>query len=274
MADWPQLADQTRFYTAGHVPASTHLTQAFLSGSGVAVPGQWVIVAASGALPFDAQGFYLNIGENNSSAGFIDVAVGSPEQVILDNFIYSYPRAQEGSDSVYIPLAIPAGTQVSVRVAASGGGTGYVRLGVTFAAGGFYGAPGLGVSRTYGVDLTTGKGTLIPAPGSTHTKHATAVTITGALTDPISAFILAIGMQGTGSRALARYLIDVYRDGNSQVLLGDLFIEQNTTTDHHHKNYWGPFYVRLPAGATLDVKYQVSTTNTPRDLDFAVYTFS
>lgn len=165
MADWPLL--RNNLCVDDDTAVNPYV--ATLTAGSANVKGAWVEVVA--ALAYSTAGVLLQWKGNSTNYSLIDVGIGAggSEVVVLPNIVGIVSMADNGWNSAFFPLALPAGTRVACRYqAATGGLTTGVKL--LFITDNFIGLQPVTRWQDWGTNTGASTGAAVVAGGSAHTK--------------------------------------------------------------------------------------------------------
>jgi hypothetical protein len=158
MSDWGYYPSVTRFAEDDASGGTLYRTQVFASGS-INVKGSWTQIAAS--TPFDSDLLMLQWqGSVGSVSALMDIGIGGAgsEVVLVPNLSIESQASYLYFMGHSIPIAIKAGTRVSVRIQASlASADFYVKA--QFAA--TNGAIPAQSAQDYGANTSTSRGTIV-----------------------------------------------------------------------------------------------------------------
>jgi hypothetical protein len=267
MPDFPMVG-ASRFATAGAVSASSAGTS--LTPSTNAESAYTQLIAST---TFDAQGVLVSLKNAGATAqSVIDLAIGGAgSEVNIANDLIISGRVNM-SVLYYLPIAIPAGTRLSVRGSRSAASAS-VRVECLLVGQGFSPSAPLGRCTTYGGVVSPAGGISIDPGGSANTEGSW-TQITASTTSAISALIIGIGGQGNDARASYDWLLDIGigAGGSEVVLIPDLALSSSNGHNMVVPQSIGPIPCSIPAGTRLSVRAQCSGTDaTDRLFDVILY---
>lgn len=236
--------------------------------------GSWADIVASTA--FDADGIILSSATLNGSFGhMLDVAVGAggSEVIILENWLHA--TATQLGSSIFLPIALPAGSQIRARVAYGGGSAFAIRCAVTLVRGGLLGPPAGGKVVTLGADTTDTGGKVID-PGGTINTYGAWAEIVASTADDIVGLWPVIGNRGNTAPVSVemgsfRFDIGVGAAASEQLVAGPIPFGSYTNALYSQPPaLWLP--VTIPAGSRISARGMSSTNNaTDRLFDLVLY---
>jgi hypothetical protein len=259
VADWPlRGAEQRENGTA--VLSLTH--------SGF-TKGAWNVLFASA--PFDAGGIILTFGPTTVTSAspdgarwWVDLGIGaaSAEVVLLADLLAGpVRRLVREMVSVTVPLAIKAGTRITLRCTPFQANAPITVTGRLISTA-FLSEQPLQAATTYGVNAGQYRGIQLTAPGSPGVKSAWTELV--AASDRARAVLVGVQKSLSGTvGTLAELLLDigVGAAGSEQVLLPDLGIYADNTYSRFKPWCLGPYAADLPAGTRLAARYQRSAVH-------------
>lgn len=252
----------TSWETVGSDGANSGGTVVTAAGSTNA-KGSWVELDASTA--GDVAWLVVQI-ETDANAGIrflLDVGTGGAgaEAVLipdlhLDN---SNGATDANARSYAFPVAIPSGTRLSARVAASTASA-TVRVSLMLGLGDYGGATPPGTVKAYGIVAGSTNVTNVDPGAVAHTDSAW-VEIAASTSDPIRWLVFGVGRSGNNLGGIGRWLVDVATGaaGSEAVLVSDIMLSGSTQNDLCLPATQG-FAVDVPAGTRLAVRARCSLT--------------
>lgn len=273
MGDWPTESGSRIVDIASNTGTSSGTV--VTSSATANTKGTWTQLIASTAFTSSALIVLLN---GPGVPVLLDVGVGASgsEVAIVSNIHASAPAGTGGNlpISVLFPIAIPAGSRVSARLAASTGSSG-ASMNAWVIGGGFGQDPPMSLVTTYGAVTGTSRGTSVD-PGATANTKGVWVQMVASTTSSIDRLVIGAGNRGNASAAQTGWLADVGvgASGSEAVLIPNYRIVASTN------NTLAPTYshvmpVSIPAGSRLAVRSQCGITASPgRLIDFLLYAIS
>lgn len=298
MADWPLSGDGQYRKTYGAVIASdTNGTQT-TNGTPAGTYGAWVQLTAS--TDFPAVGFWYGPVTNDALSDYaVDIGIGaaSAEKTIVQKLFFNCAGAANvGGSQVYIPIAIPAGSRVSVRISTTLGTVATMTHILTIIGQGFRPSQTLSKCVTYNMPGTVLEGNStggIPSvtnyidPGGTVSATKVFVRIsdvaspaTTTLQYPVSmALFCFTEFIADATQSSSRFLVDIGIGTSigspSDIVLSDIVVQQSATSDRYAVPYFGPVPLSLPAGATVQAGALCNiATVSRRNIGVIMYAFS
>jgi hypothetical protein len=259
MSDWGYVHSGQITEDAGAVTATSMGTTPATPGS-AHTKGAWTQLIASSA--YDAIGVIVQaFGDSSVGTFLLDIGVGGSgsEVPVIENLHFQrLASSYGGCGQPFIPLLIPAGTRVSMRLQASvTAAVPQTRVACQLVAAGG-GTPIFGRRcATYGAVTASSKGTTVTASGSTHTKGSWAeITSSAAISSEWC--VLSVHNDGTNGK---HNLIDIAVGAASseQVIVSNLYMPAAQTyqlTGGKHS-----FPLHIPAGSRVAVRAQSDVAN-------------
>lgn len=268
----PALLGAQRFETAGAVTASTEGTA--ISAASAHTKGSYVQLIASTA--FHAQGVLLVMGIVPTVAKdfLVDLAIGGAgsEQIIAADIFFSATGSTRRTESVFIPVPIPAGTRLSARLQGTTTSTGLSVVAI-LVAGGAIRNSSVQVCTTYGANTADTGGTGVDPGAVAHTKGSYAE-VTSATTRAIKHLIIAFGLRNNLTiDANTSWMVDIAigAAASEQVIIANLPLAAHATTDMVFPQYHA-LPCNIPAGARIAARAQSTNTDaTDRLIDVIIY---
>lgn len=209
--------------------------------------------------PQNLNGFYLLISgrtQTGTTDWLLDIGIGAAasEVSIIENIHVTTDA--NASVMVEVPIAIPAGTRVSVRGAAAN--TNY-NVTVTILPK-FTNSlmPMLGRATDYGTTLGTSSGTAIDTGGTANTKSAW-VELTSSSTNNIRAMIINVGFSDNPAQTPATgWLFDIAVGAASseEIVVADYSVYRSTSEIGEMLRV--PIVVNIPSGTRISARAQSS----------------
>ncbi len=256
MADWPLANGDGQIATSLGQAAGAYGVRITANASANTKATSWTTLLDP--LPFDVSGFYLQITEALGAAGVgyaIDIGVGaaSSEQVIFPNLFYTASRANQAGLGMWVPLRIGKGNRVSARCQASTGSS-QIDINMIFVSSGFSADPGFSRVTTYGVDVSGTTSASSIDPGATINTEGGWFTLVNATSvNRIKSFLMSFYLNNSAA-ATYFWKVDIGIGATPQVIMSDLILHSNTTTDEVQQQWHGPFPISIPAGVALKVR--------------------
>lgn len=244
--------------------STTQLGQLVTSGA-INTKGSWAVLTES--LPFQVGSVELTYGGSAASATrtdmLLDLAVGASGQefVIFPNFLVGWRAGvATGMSTVTLPLTIPKGSRVCVRIA-SVIASDTLDVMAAFSSP-LPGAPRFERAAAIGVGATAGT---THTPGSTN-AYSTAANVGSALAHNYGAVLLAVGgTTATTTMTAISYYWDLQIGG---VTLASWWTRGHTTEEVRGPFPTDPLPLWLPAGSQLQVRATASGTAQAYDVAF------
>ena len=269
MADWPAALSQGRYTAIGEVASSSNGTTVTASAT-TNTKGSYAELEAS--TPNDCDGFIVAVDHPPGPADhLLDIAIGAAgsEIVIVPDMLVS--GADAGVEYAYIPVPIKAGTRVAAR-SQSTDASDAIRVTVYLVAGGWMASAPCGRVTNYGSAAADSGGVGVDPGGTANTKGSYAE-ISAALTHPTKYLVVMVGSRNNtviGADIFALLDIAVGGAGSEQVVVPDLFIQANASTDAYGR-CWICLPLTLKAGERVAARLQSNSTDaTDRLIDVAL----
>lgn len=206
----------------------------------------------------------------------VDVAIGSPEQVIISNLMLCPPTAglttcRAIAQTIYFPLALPPGV-TSIRSQASVAAHGVFTLNVTKMKSGL---PAAGtVVDTYGADTANTRGTVVTAPASEGVFGAWAEVT--ASSERVKCLMVALGNGNqdwtTHSNQWYALEIAIGGAGSEQEIVHILEAGGSSSgTGTVSQMVLGPYFVDVPKGSRLSARVSKQYATDQRTIDVVLY---
>ena len=241
-------------------------------GASANTKGAWTELIAAAAA--DAAWLYVVFGSGGSAhKALLDVGLGAAgsEQVLVPDLHYDCIAGGMHNETYALPVAIPAGSRVAVRVQSTVG-SGAVRATALLGQGPDEGLATVGEVYAYGVS-TADSGLTAVDPGAAANADGAWVQLTAATTAAIRWLVLAVGHDADTLASGTRWLVDVGTGagGAEAVLVPDVAVSAGQNSDIVGPRAIG-FPVDIPAGTRIAARARCTTTRSPdRLLDVAVY---
>lgn len=270
MPQFPSEIGSNRYESAGEdgtISAGTVI----VSDASAHTKGNWTELIASSS--FRSYAFILNWCSNDTEDYLIDIGVGANpnETPIVENILSNIQKLEVSAMTHTIPVMIPEGSRITARMQdTTGAKDGWVNLqliGSPFLAG-----PALGRATTYGAN-TADTGGVEVDPGATLNTKGAWSEIAASTTNPIKALSVFIGSKNNAALGAARFLIDigVGANPNEKVIIPNLAMHTNITSDIFIPMDFGPYPVNIPEGSRLVARAQCSiNSSTDRLFDVVI----
>lgn len=255
----PVLTTEAIDYTA-----STR-TSLIPSSSGTAnTKGSWVQSVAS--LSADVYGVLVDcasfafVGTNCSMLFDIGVGAAASEVVVVPDLPMGGVQNANANQSGqwFIPIFIPRGSRVSIRIASAVGGRS-VLIRLTY-FGSLNGKKPSDKIVAMGVVSAGSRGTVLTAPGSINTKGAWTQIIASTV-EGFEGLLVSVDGGGATSQAGSSALLDIGMgaSGSERVIIPDLLLASGAgVTSSWMISPHGAYPVRVPTGVRLAARYQAS----------------
>lgn len=204
-------------------------------------PTAWLLISVA-ASSGGTRGFLLDIGIGASTAEKV---------LIADLNVDSRSNIAPSYASWIVPIAVPAGTRISARVACSSASS-TLNVAVTCIAAALASDSGCVRSETLGAVSASTRGTQVDPGGVAHTDSAWGI---GAATSFPWRWMAVSLAHSTTVTANASWLCDigVGAAGSEKVLISDLYTQAGSSTDAPTPSVFC-FPCSVPAGATLSFR--------------------
>lgn len=243
-------------------------------GSGTAnTKGPYVEMTAS--TPFAVTGVILQVtyaGSGILSNNFLfDIATGGAgsETPIVENIAVTAIGVRGGYTPVFIPIAIPSGSRISVRCQnSSTSTTGVLGVGLILVGGT---AAGASSCQTYGANTATSRGTSVDPGGSANTKGPY-VELTSATTADANYLVLMFTRAAQALSESVNWLIDIATGGPGaeSVLIADVQVAGSITGDRVLPTSIALAVPTISSGTRLSARAACSVTSGARVVDVSV----
>lgn len=277
-------------------------------GSPANTKGAWVTVISS--VPFDAAGFLLCIPAAGSLAYYVDIAVGTPPtgfpeaapdtRIVNDFGVFnaintpSFYVPQNGF-SVYMPIGLRAGDMVSARCQRSDVTALPLALDVMIIPISGDPSTACGDMRTYGRTNVANTDTAIITPYGApnsgnlagtkgpYTYFSTLSPLTGQLvnfvTEDISQIIIHFSTRQFTAENTQRWYVDIATGlpGSETVIIPNLAVETNSTSNKYGTVYLGPIPCSIPAGSVISARCAMNISGVasgPVGIGMLIYAFA
>jgi hypothetical protein len=218
--------------------------------------------ATIGAAGFDYTGFWLIVGPANSSGFRIDVALGASNVIIFPDLALDARASGANASpvSIWVPLAVPAGTDIKLRAQSTAANT--LRCMINGYAGDPFAPPvAAGVINLNG---WSGVDTSVSAtPGTTAGTASAWTELTSSLARDIAALYLAGNCAGDTSRTAGRLTVDIGVGASGSEVV--LFTFQTTNNSNNQADTFGPIACAIPAGTRIAYRVKPSYTSATPD---------
>lgn len=271
MADFPVVYEGQRIETAVNLAASTGIN--ITANATPNTKGSWTTLLASSA--FNASAIIIMVaGGNNNQDTLLDIAIGAAasEQVVCENLFAVAGANVKAAGWYYIPIEIPAGTRLSARTQSTTASN-ILRLSVCLITSGFNSQSPYGrVSTTYGANTADSGGVNID-PGGTINTDGSWIEIIASTSFYHAQLIVCFSWQLNTSRTSCTWLVDVAigAAGSEQVIIPDILIAADGTSDLVWPPVTLPFDVNIPEGSRLAIRARCSINDaTDRTFDAGI----
>jgi len=257
VSDWA-IGGGGGFDADARVTASSTMITIADGGSDDAL-GSWVQMIA--ATSIQAEMLLVQLGTQTAAGtSLIDIGVGTAgnEEVIVPNLQWSVKSGLDAANSFLVPIRIPQGVRVAMRMRQDGAQPSTTQVGLTLLGQGFAGIRGFGSADSIGAQTTGSTGTSCD-PGTTiNTKVITQLIASTA--QNYKAFLVGIHTDGNvgispGNEALID--INVGASSSEEVIIPDLS-HRITTSEGNLSAFYGPFFIEVAASQRLSASVQCS----------------
>jgi hypothetical protein len=218
--------------------------------------------ATIGTTGFDYTGFWLIVTAANSVAFRLDVVAGSTV-IFPDIGCDARSAGANGSPiNMWVPLAIPAGTDLKVQGQASVNNNTLRVLIIGYAGDGYappVSGPIIALTGWSGVDSATSA-----TPGTTAGTPSAWQEITSSLSRDIAGLYLATNTQADTTRTAGRLIFDIAAGPAAAEQI--LFSFQASNNSSVQGDTYGPVWRAIPAGTRLAWRVKPSYTNASPDV--------
>lgn len=215
----------------------------------------------------DAHWIEVMVGNPSAAVSYaVDILIGSStEAILIPKLTFRARAANEGGGRWLFPVFVPKGSRIAASCQDSTGGSTCIVGVIMFNCG--IAAHGMPMNAVQYGTLTNSLGVNIDAGGAAHTK-AGLTQITAATTRDHHWFVLTVASTDVTIAGSVKFLIDVLIGASTEaVLVGNIPIHNNTTTDVLSPEAVFHLPVYVPLGSRLSVRAQCSsTTDGDRDL--------
>ena len=189
----------------------------------------------------------------------VDIAVGAAasEQVILPNLII--PGSAGTYTCIQVPIEIPVGSRVAVRVSATTGASACY-ISVSGVTGNMWGSPPGGYIQDLATVLASGRGAGLDAGAVANTYPATWTQVIASTTAQVSAISAIVGANNNSATvgALWRLQIGVGAASSEQVI-AELAFGSSTIHINSTPSFWLP--ADIPTGSRIAARVRSSTVD-------------
>ncbi|MCI0558754.1 MAG: hypothetical protein MN733_09680, partial [Nitrososphaera sp.] len=240
--------------------------------SGVAnTKGAYTQMIASTARHYEGAIIRLHSASATSTDFLVDVAVGAGgSEVIVFPDLHMSCISDLMSEAVYfLPIPIPAGTRISARQA-SNSTTATIYCMAEFLSGSLHGHRYGRLISGMGTDAASSSSTLIAQPGANNTKGAY-TQLVASTAHRIRGLIVHFGKQQAVATQTRFADVSIGGAGSEVIIIPNIGFSQNSTASHIQPWNYGPFFVDIPQGTRLSMRYQQDVTGTGRDVYAQLY---
>lgn len=255
MADFPSLRGGGNRVQVPTLGVSTQITTVTAHAS-ANTKGSYVEIVATTSFPSIGLLFSFEQGSLSGDA-LLDIAIGAggSEQPIIENMLVSGVSPLRLGASIFIPISIPSGSRISMRMQSATGGQAifaalYPVGGSLLTTGGFHRSVNLGAN-------TGDSGGVQVDPGGTINTKGAYSELSSSLAIPVSYVLVMLGNQSNSVVSNARWNMDIAigAGGSEQVVIPDLHFATHTTTDTIFPFFFG-FPVSIPQGQRISARAQ------------------
>lgn len=271
---------QSNFQALNYSTTTTAVNNAITASSSINTKGSYSELVTS--LAYDCFGFTLEFTAINQPAtgALVDIAIGASgsEVIILSDICYDMGSVfpyNPGTASMYVPIALPAGTRIAGRMQAGVAST-TAQIGFHAFDGGFDTQNPLGFATTYGADETKSLGTAID-PGSSANTKGSWVQLTGSSAYAIRALQMMLDSRGGVDTTNGNWFMDIGIGGagSEQVLIPNVFSFVSANRSMMTLRYPPIMAVSIPAGTRIAARAQSTlTTSAIRQIGLSLIGYS
>lgn len=252
------------------IPASLTVTAPVSNNT----KGSWVEYLASTARDYTGLLVTINVNANNISVLY-DVAIGGSgsEQVVVPDLLFA--GLDRDCAHFFAPVAVPAGSRLSSRIAATnaGGGTTTGQISISGVVGSLWGVPPGGQLVALGATLASSGGTGIDS-GAASGTFGSWTDLSASTARNISAISILTGNRTNATPAdLALSLnqgLQIGVGATPQVIYDTAFTTSDTGQIGPLPSLWLP--CTIPAGSRVACRTKMNTTDaTDRVIDVIAY---
>jgi hypothetical protein len=268
---WQVGSSWSRPQNYGAVTSGSTGTSGIISGSSNNAKGAWTQVIAATTADSQAIIFQFIKPYGSPTAYNVDIGIGaSGSEIALISNIMLQGAAQPGATYIF-PLAVPAGTRVSVRCQSDGTSAGcyYSLLLMNDCA---FANAGSAVD-TYGYNSATSYGTIID-PGTTANTKGAYTQLVGSTTANIDGFVLGFDCQGrtTGSSNTDYFFDIAVGPAGQEVIVLPNYYNYLCNSGQQPLVANSPFMpIAIPAGSRISARNQSGNTGTDRTWGLTLY---
>lgn len=252
MAYWPLKNSWVETDSAGQNLSDSSLTQVVPASNAY---GAWVEFIANTAANSDMALVHLEGNSSNERAFDIGIGSAGNEEAIVSEFV-THPVGSKGLVSVEIPVQIPSGQRVAMRLK-SVSSQRDANMGIQLFANGWNGVSNR--QRHFGENLDAGgRGVAGVVTSTAHSKTAWTEYIASTTEDMHGFWVLCT--VNTSSHTIGAFMLDlaVGSVGNEELIAEDLFFKT-----HNQEFHVSPFFipVYIPAGTRISFRHQTTITS-------------
>jgi hypothetical protein len=218
----------------------------------------------------NAAGFLVCLEGSGAGDYYVDIAVGAggSEQIIAANLHTCINAQNLRSTEYFIPIPIPGGTRLAARFQ-NNTTAGTCLTAITLWHGGLS-TPVCAVIDNLNPDTANTQGTLIAQGGANHTKGAY-TQIIASTARRYKGLIIHNGRRGTVASQTFMNDVAIGAAASEQIIIPNIWWNQNTTTDNIERSVQGPFWVDIPAATRIAIRGQQDVIGGGRDHRLTVY---
>lgn len=253
MSDWPNLQNISRIIACS-------VGRKALTGDGYDTKGAYVELEAS--CPGPVSGLLFQFISGATGQYLTDIAIGSAgnEIVIIPDITYTC-MGTRNAESLYIPVTIPQGARISGRTQKSLGSASYANTVMLHQLVGPY-QQGFQKFDNYGANAATSGGIVID-PGATVNTKGNWVQITAACNEIKQLAVMLTGYDAARETAYWKIDVGIGSAGNEVVVIGDLNLSSNATTDIISLQLNGFLPLSIPAGTRIAMRAECTVNTDP-----------
>jgi hypothetical protein len=227
--------------------------------------GSYVQLTAASGFQYSAVSIQLCSEGGGGQCYLADIAIGAAaaEQVVVPNILFDSTRSiYQNALNITIPICIPAGVRISVRVQEVGGaGTRDVRVGLVGRAGGSnYSQAQAGAAVNYGANTATTNGVLVD-PGATANTFGAWAELTSATTRDHAGLMTVLGtnqQSGTLVDADFNFQIGIGTAG-SEVVISEFISSLSSNFNRLGVNLFD-IAASIPSGSRLAMRSKCTSS--------------
>lgn len=256
MSNW-SLPQGARFETIG---AGTGDGTTVTSGGSANTKGSYVTIGTTG---FAWTGFWLHSAFLTNSRYRLDLVVntgGSDQVVIADLFFEQGSVGNCITNSIWVPIPVPSGATVKIRVQATAG-SGSTRQLITGYAADWPSQPRYRAL----VSLSTFTNTDPASVTQTNTSYTAWTEMVASTSAEVHGIYISPGFIGDSTRTTTRYLAQFGTGSAGSETARFTMLGQNA---QNQGGFWGPVWDRIPAGSRLAFRVQCNSGSAADSIGF------